>query len=505
MSKGEGKGIPLSALWVVAAASLLLAVPSSALATSADTFAKAAATHNTAPCTQVDPCMQIGVALADTSAGGTVHVAPGTYNENLTVSGGTSLVYDGSGAPFGAIINGGTLAAVTVDSGQAAGMIQGFTFRSTSTAVQLNGQGTISGNRFDSTAANSIGLATQQSAAQVITGNEVSGNATNVRTGVFIFGSPMVTGNMFRGLEVGIEVFEGSPVIDGNEIGIGTPQALGVRVRGGTNGSNPAITRNFIHDQDNTGIVLQQLSTPTVAATLSRNRLINDGVGVSVDDAAGPVTMQSDLFASNGTAILAHDVSAGRGDITATNITIFDGSFGAQLFDAALTLDSSIIGEAGISPNGTGSCTITNSRGPTIVSTASGCSNFQTTADPQFVDVSQVDPTLNDFHLAAGSPMIDQGNPLAPAAGVLDIDGDARAIAGVCGGPVRRDIGADEFKPTCAPPPPSGGAGTTTQPAMPSVLDPRCVTLRKKLKQAKRAHNVAKVRKIRRKLRRLGC
>ena len=33
-------------------------------------------------------------------------------------------------------------------------------------------------------------------------------------------------------------------------------------------------------------------------------------------------------------------------------------------------------------------------------------------------------------------------------------DGQARAIAGTCGGTPRRDIGADEFAPNCAPPPP---------------------------------------------------
>jgi hypothetical protein len=59
--------------------------------------------------------------------------------------------------------------------------------------------------------------------------------------------------------------------------------------------------------------------------------------------------------------------------------------------------------------------------------------------------------------------MIDAGDPAAPAIGALDLDGDARGLAGTtgCAPPAagRRDIGADEFVANC-PPPPQGGATT---------------------------------------------
>jgi hypothetical protein len=57
------------------------------------------------------------------------------------------------------------------------------------------------------------------------------------------------------------------------------------------------------------------------------------------------------------------------------------------------------------------------------------------------------------------------------------------------------------------PSPPTGtstgsqGGTTTTQ----GTASPQCQVLRKKLKAAKKAGNKAKVKKIRRKLRRLGC
>lgn len=71
-----------------------------------------------------------------------------------------------------------------------------------------------------------------------------------------------------------------------------------------------------------------------------------------------------------------------------------------------------------------------------------------------------VDAAGGDFHLAPGSALIDAGDPTAPAAGALDRDGDARALAGTCGAAAVRDIGADEFAPSCAPAEEGdGGAG----------------------------------------------
>jgi hypothetical protein len=455
------------------------------------------APDDTPPCIEADPCRHIAAALDDTLAAGTVHVAPGTYTEQLTVGDGKSLAYDGSGGPFGAVIDGGSMVVVTVNSGASAGTIQGFSLRSTTTAVVLSGGGAISGNRFDSTAPNSLGVSAQGTGTKTISGNQFTGDSAANRTGIFVFDtSPTISQNTFSGLKLGIGLSGGGALIERNEIAAGTSDAQGIEIRPGTTtAATPVITANHLHDLGSSAIrVLQLLSPMPVGATLARNSLINDLIGVDLDDTAGPVTMQSDLLVSNGTHIITRDNSAnGGGDLTATNITVWGGSFGAQLFDTALALDSSIFGDAGITANGTASCAITNSRGPAV---GPGCAAFQTTAAPQFVNESNPDPALNDYHLAAGSPMIDQGDPASPIGGALDLDGDQRAIAGTCGGTARRDIGADEFRPDCA---------TAPAPAPGTGADGRCVKLRKQLKKAKKAHNKPKIRKLRRKLRRLGC
>ncbi len=66
---------------------------------------------------------------------------------------------------------------------------------------------------------------------------------------------------------------------------------------------------------------------------------------------------------------------------------------------------------------------------------ATGQSAHGVWGDPQWVD-----PTNADFHLKAGSPAIDKGDPAyQPAAGETDMDGEARIANG------RVDMGADEY------------------------------------------------------------
>ena len=61
------------------------------------------------------------------------------------------------------------------------------------------------------------------------------------------------------------------------------------------------------------------------------------------------------------------------------------------------------------------------------------------------------DPAAGDFHLAPSSPLIDLGDPAALPAEELDIDGGSRAASPRCPDAAgRRDIGADEFDPSCA-------------------------------------------------------
>jgi hypothetical protein len=68
--------------------------------------------------------------------------------------------------------------------------------------------------------------------------------------------------------------------------------------------------------------------------------------------------------------------------------------------------------------------------------------------------VTNLDPLFiggGNFGLQPNSPLIDAGDPAAPASGALDYEGDPRAVLGKSGCGPRRDVGADEYVPVTAP------------------------------------------------------
>jgi hypothetical protein len=93
------------------------------------------------------------------------------------------------------------------------------------------------------------------------------------------------------------------------------------------------------------------------------------------------------------------------------------------------------------------------------------------TADYEEAEVTDlapgfVDAAAGDYRLAAGSALIDLGDPAPPAAEERDLAGGPRDLAGTCAAAPRRDIGAYEFAPTCAeeaPSEPAGSKGTGSQ------------------------------------------
>ncbi|HEX6229516.1 MAG TPA: hypothetical protein VFZ41_08680, partial [Solirubrobacterales bacterium] len=223
----------------------------------------------------------------------------------------------------------------------------------------------------------------------------------------------------------------------------------------------PMIADNIIHSPDpgdvttGIGIFENPATLKDTGATLRRNRVFDHMTGVDVRDTTGAVTLEGDVIAGANLGLFAFDdapVAPAEGDVTATNVTIFDNTTSIRLVATDLGLDSGIVGTQ-ILDQEEATCKIAFSRGPLAGPGGSGCDGFQTTAAPQFAA-----PSERDYHLQAGSPLLDAGNPVDPPPGAADFDGDPRALDATpaCSGNVaRRDIGADEFAappPECAPP-----------------------------------------------------
>jgi parallel beta-helix repeat protein len=464
-----------------------LSFPVNALA--ADTYVDDDIGNNLNSCTvPASPCLSIVTAIAKAGSGDTVRVDGGTYMENVGLNLGKSLVEENFNEGDGdsqAVVDGGATVAINVASGNSAGTIRGLTVRSDSSAISLDGPATVTGNLFDDTVGGvGVNLLIGSNAASV-TNNTITDTAgdTDNRIGVqsLAAGSPTIAGNSIQNLSIGIHIANGAPTVSGNTI-TGTRQggSAGNAVRV-VSDATPTIVANDIRDPepgDNTfGIdVFEATMTPDdTGATLRRNEIYDHTTSFRTTDTTGAVTLHGDVLEGGDFGLAAVDSApdnANIGDASATNATIFDHGTAEVLPNGGhVTLDSTIVGASGIFPANGGTCAITFSRGP---STGSGCDNFQTTAAPQFVN-----PAANNYHLQAGSPMIDAGNPANPGF-VQDLDGRPRAVDGNCDGTARRDIGADERATSCPGPPPP--AADTDPPETEITKAPKRKTRKRKAK-----------------------
>jgi hypothetical protein len=485
---------------VLVTAGFLLALPAAALA--ADTYADATHPNDSADClTPATACMTIAGAISKAGAGDTIHVALGTYPEAITLGASKSLVATGSAAST--IVSPSSGAAITVASGDPAGTIHGLTLRSGNImAVNLNAAATLTGNTFDANPSNNFQYRVQvgqTGGSPVISGNTFtdpssSGFQFGVKT--ISTGNPVISGNTFSGLAGAVSanapfmVQPGTPVIrdnhiSGTHINSGSASAINVVDSAATINGN-LIDAAGLGQQKGVAI-LDSVSPCSCDVAMARNRILGQYEGVEVLNTLDPVQMDGDIVAGSTTDGLLSATTgggAGAGDVSATNLTFSGNGIDVQLQNNHLTLDSSIledpVGETGPMPY-TDTCTISFSRGPTMTSGGNGCQDFQTTANPMFVNAAG-----NDYHLLAASPLIDQGDPAPPSIGDTDFDGDPRAIDShnVCPLSPRRDIGADEVKPgpivDCtppAPPPPPPGTPATASPSTSTGL--RAAALKK--------------------------
>jgi hypothetical protein len=190
------------------------------------------------------------------------------------------------------------------------------------------------------------------------------------------------------------------------------------------------VLRNSVVDLDNrpaaVGVQAANFNegTNTMNATVEGSTIVNGGANSIGVEAIGDSSNDGEDATATvrNTAIddVATPVFVGADDADMATVTTEHSNY-----DASAVVDDDNLDDAG--PTGITSLTQTS----------------QTDHAPGFVG-----PALGDYHLLATSPLIDIGDPAAPTAGSLDLDGQPRALPGSPSCPDvsgRRDIGADEF------------------------------------------------------------
>ncbi len=463
--------------------------PSSPPQCAQDTYADVGTGDDSNNClSPASACETIAAALSKSAGGQTTFVADGTYAELLLLQDGRSLQALDSSDPRPIVDGGSSNTPITVDS-SGAGTVSGLRILSGYRSMDINGTVTVDDDVFDAdpTSDRPPVIAVEDGSSVVINNNSfVDPDASGYGVGILLLTpaspAPVISNNTFDGLAVGIAVLGNDPRISGNQFSGAHPlnpsfPGAGIIVGAG----HPTIDGNTFgapseHPSDGVFVFNQPPPAPpmSVGADLSHNRISGSDVGVQVIDSNMPVTLNNDLIYDNTTGVESTDTSADsppstQGDVSATNETIFDNAVDASVSYTTLTLDSTILGTPIDVVGNNGACSITYSGGSSASS--NGCGNFDTSADPQFVDAAS-----GNYQLQSTSPLIDIGDPASPGPGAVDFYGGPRELQGKQCSTVRRDIGAAEYDPGTTPgcpPPPSPPAPTPTltpdPPAAPKI------------------------------------
>ena len=382
-------GLPAA---IAIAAVLLLAMPGAASA--ADTYADASRPDNSEDClTPATACQTIGGvdgALSKSGPGDTTYVADGTYAEALTLDAGKSLASLDSTNPK-PLIDGGGLPPILVDAG-GAGSISGLHLLSDGASVLIGAAGSVdisdnlfdednlsdpSGYGFDVLIDNASGVLVHDntfedpdaSGAQMGVGNQASDS--------------VIADNTFSGFAAGVGMLGGEPQVAGNQFSGAHPDGFftsgaGVIVVDG----DPTIAQNTIgapSQGPSVGILVLAEFLGSPGATLSRNEISAQDVGVHVGETTLPVTLSNDLIHDNAVGLQAADTTAPftEGDVSIINETIYNNSdTDIRLDNSTLTMDSSVVGTPIDLVGGNGDCEISFSGGPSTP-VANGCDDFR--------------------------------------------------------------------------------------------------------------------------------
>jgi len=239
------------------------------------------------------------------------------------------------------------------------------------------------------------------------------------------------------------------------------------------NGSPTVINCRFVANRAGYlggGMFNDQSSPALINCTFRGNWAGNQGGGLHNYRSAA--TLANCLFDGNWSGGYGGGVYNARGSATLTNCTFSHNAadYGGGVYcennsDVTITNcilwgDSATLGAEIALAGGYDSSTVTVSYsdvqgGEAAVYVVDGCmlnwGEGNLDADPLFVDPDgpDNDPTTwadNDFHLAAGSPCIDTGDPsFASQPDERDIDGELRVWDGDGDGEWRVDMGSDEF------------------------------------------------------------
>ena len=402
------------------------------------------------------PCKTIGFALGQAiPQGDDIKVGGGNYSESLAPS--VDIV---GGVNFKPPATQGSTVVENGPSATKPAITLSFPIRIAHLIVHSNYQpvlvkaaATIEDDTFNQGAAPSAGAVVQidpGAGSPRIAGNTfLDPSPASAWTGVNnkSTGEPVIQGNQFAGVSLALKLDSGTVDVRGNDIaGAGS---VGVLIAGN---ARATLTENKIRGPNtNFGV---SLGTPNPVA-LHRNVVRQTTRAIALGNGTGAgITLDGDLIVKNDVGLISQADANNGGGVSVHNATIVDNTQDISMNNRNLALDSSVFG--GIALSGHVNCDIAFSASTKPDPPA--CGSYATGIAPAFAN-----PGAYDYHLTAGSPLIDAGNPAQPAAGDVDFEGESRALDGNGDCRATRDIGADEAPavppatscdPASPPPPP---------------------------------------------------